>query len=169
MEKVTNLEHLRQAALESKRLTGEVAQAAAQAIAELAAAFQGSVPSGCILIWSGAEGEIPEGWALCDGQDGRPDLRSRFVVGAGSGYAVGVTGGEESHTLTVSELPKHDHSSSDHYLNFKTGKNGTSAGNTEVVISATHQYSNKGVGYTGDGAPHNNMPPYYALCYIIKL
>lgn len=169
MEKLTNLGHLRSAARETKALIGEVAQAAAEAVDELAETVRGSVPPGCIVLWSGAEADIPGGWALCDGQDGRPDLRSRFVVGAGSGYAVGVTGGEELHTLTVSELPKHDHSSSDHYLNFKTGKNGTSAGSTEVVISATHQYSNRAVGSAGDGAAHNNMPPYYALCYIIKL
>ena len=131
--------------------------------------MQGGVPSGCILIWSGAEEELPEGWALCDGQDGRPDLRSRFVLGAGSGYAVGVTGGEESHILTMSELPRHNHTNSDHYLNFKTGSNGASAGDTTVVVSGTHQYSNKAVGYTGEDAAHNNMPPYYALCYIIKL
>ena len=169
MKKVINLEQLRQAVLESKRLTGEVAQAAARAIGELAAAMQGGVPSGCILIWSGAEEELPEGWALCDGQDGRPDLRSRFVLGAGSGYAVSVTGGEESHILTMSELPRHNHTNSDHYLNFKTGSNGASAGDTTVVVSGTHQYSNKAVGYTGEDAAHNNMPPYYALCYIIKL
>jgi hypothetical protein len=51
------------------------------------------IPSGAIVMWSGSIGSIPAGYYLCDGQNGTPDLRNRFVVGAGNSYAVGNTGG----------------------------------------------------------------------------
>jgi hypothetical protein len=89
------------------------------------------VPTGCILMWSGATTSVPTGWALCDGgtyskSDGSgsvtvPDLRNRFVVGAGSTYAVSSTGGATSNTPTITvtneavalstnQLPAHGHS-----------------------------------------------------------
>ena len=57
------------------------------------------VPTGCIMFWSGSTEDIPEGWVLCDGNNGTPDLRNRFVVGAGGDYAVGDTGGTASESL----------------------------------------------------------------------
>ena len=68
------------------------------------------VPSGCILLWSGAENVIPSGFVLCDGTNSIPDLRDRFVVGAGSGYSPGNSGGNSSVTLSTSQLPSHNHS-----------------------------------------------------------
>jgi len=73
----------------------------------------GSVPRGVIVMWSGSIATIPSGWALCDGANGTPDLRDRFVVGAGSSYSVGATGGENIHTLTVAEMPSHNHTYTD--------------------------------------------------------
>lgn len=67
-------------------------------------------PSGAIVIWSGAANNIPSGWKLCDGSNNTPDLRNRFVVGAGNTYAVNATGGEATHTLTTNEMPGHTHS-----------------------------------------------------------
>lgn len=76
------------------------------------------VPSGFIGLWSGSAGSIPSGWRLCDGSNGTPDLRDRFIVGAGSDYSPGATGGSTSqtpsvsvaaHTLALSEIPYHDH------------------------------------------------------------
>lgn len=52
---------------------------------------------GFILMWHGAIVDIPAGWAICDGNNGTPDLRDKFIVGAGSGYAVGGTGGQLNH------------------------------------------------------------------------
>ena len=52
-----------------------------------------TVPSGMILLWSGSVGSIPVGYYLCDGSNGTPDLRNRFLVGAGDAYAVNATGG----------------------------------------------------------------------------
>jgi len=65
---------------------------------------------GCILTWKGAVVDIPSGWQLCDGTNGTPNLRDRFIVGAGSNYAVGATGGSDSVTLTAAQIPSHSHS-----------------------------------------------------------
>lgn len=77
-----------------------------------------AVPSGAILMWSGSIVSIPTGWLICDGTNGTPDLRSRFVVGAGSTYAVNATGGSAdaivvSHThtgTTGNQSADHTHS-----------------------------------------------------------
>jgi microcystin-dependent protein len=67
------------------------------------------VPSGLIAMWSGAIAAIPSGWYLCDGTNGTPNLRDRFIVGAGSTYAVGATGGAASVTLDATQMPAHSH------------------------------------------------------------
>lgn len=66
-------------------------------------------PVGGIIMWSGAIASIPGGWALCNGSSGTPDLRSRFIVGAGSDYTVGATGGANEVTLTTNHIPGHTH------------------------------------------------------------
>lgn len=85
---------------------------------------------GMIMMWSPSAGAIPAGWALCDGQNGTPDLRDRFIVGAGGAYATGDTGGASTattnsagahthpvsvtvnaHTLTEAQMPLHRHRS----------------------------------------------------------
>ena len=77
----------------------------------------GIIPVGCIVMWSGSIQAVPDGWALCDGSSGTPDLRSRFIVGAsGAQGPAGLTaraqnaiGGGETITLTVGQLPAHTH------------------------------------------------------------
>ena len=64
-----------------------------------------SLPQGSIIPWYGNKADIPEGFALCDGQNGTPDLRDRFLVGAGSTYSLGAKGGEATHKLVGAELP----------------------------------------------------------------
>lgn len=66
-------------------------------------------PTGGIIMWSGSIASIPSGWALCDGTNGTPNLRDRFVVGAGTSYAVGDTGGAASVTLDSTQIPSHTH------------------------------------------------------------
>ncbi len=56
------------------------------------------IPSGTIILWSGSTGTIPTGWIRCDGDNGTPDLRTRFVVGSGAGFPFGDTGGAATHT-----------------------------------------------------------------------
>lgn len=88
----------------------------------LAALAVDPIPSGVILMWSGSTGTIPTGWLLCDGTNGTPNLRDRFVVGAGSSYSVGDTGGAvtvttggiggHTHTGITSSAGAHDHGGS---------------------------------------------------------
>ena len=70
---------------------------------------ESSIPKGTILPWYGQSSDIPEGFALCDGTKGTPDLRNRFLVGAGSNYALGDTGGEDQVTLTGTQIGNHYH------------------------------------------------------------
>lgn len=126
------------------------------------------MPVGGIIIWSGSQSDIPTNWQLCDGTNGTPDLRNRFVVGAGNQYTVGNTGGEATHKLTVNEIPSHTHSFS---INGNVGTNtieATYSGGT-TVISDPLYISSLTSSQTGGSRPHNNLPPYYALCYIMKI
>ena len=70
----------------------------------------GTIPVGGIIMWSGDSGHIPDGWALCNGQNGTPNLSGKFVVGYSASdldYAIGKTGGEAKHRLSESEMPSH--------------------------------------------------------------
>ena len=121
--------------------------------------------SGMIILWSGAADAIPTGFALCDGKNSTPNLSGRFVVGydaSNSDYDVDDTGGSESVTLTVNQIPAHTHNINlavrafyQEPRNFGVGTDG-SANNSEDT------------GSTGGGQSHENRPPYYALCYIMK-
>jgi hypothetical protein len=94
------------------------AQVNANVQTAIAAAVLAALPVGSIIDWSGSIGSIPAPWQLCDGTNGTPDLRDKFLVGAGSTYGVGDTGGATAttptitvgnHTLALSEIPSHDH------------------------------------------------------------
>lgn len=137
------------------------------------------VPSGVIVLWSGASGAIPEGWALCNGTNGTPDLRDRFVLGAGGRYSVGARGGEETHKLTLSETPAAIPDIPDGNLvqciagsrlsaseSYRANKVGFVQDNQDVEYSMT-PLSNV-LNELEYNTAHNNMPPYYALCYIMK-
>ena len=113
-------------------------------------------------MWSGAVNAIPTGWALCDGNNGTPDLRNRFIVGAGSTYSVGATGGADTVTLTVSQIPSHRHSITT--ATAAASQLGSSAGASHLPSYASNYTS-----YVGGGNAHENRPPYYALAYIMKL
>lgn len=200
-------------------------------------------PSGGIILWSGATSNIPSGWVLCDGQNSTPDLRGKFVIGAGGSYNPAATGGSETVTLSTSQIPSHSHSTDsagshghttgtgggshshsgstsgagghnhgvndpghkhrwgvddnqgavgpnnpdanpgsnyrdttttrtginvngvgDHAHNFNTSSS-TASHSHNVGSNGSHTHTG---GSTGGGGSHNNMPPYYALCYIMK-
>ena len=117
-----------------------------------AAAF----PGGVIVMWSGAS--PPTGWAVCDGSNGTPDLRSRFVVGQGGSFALGDTGGSFSHT--------------------HSGSTYSAGGGTTVLVSGPVGGSVETVADNDVANPHSHVlnigstssaPPYYALAFIMKL
>ena len=151
------------------------------------------VPTGCIIAWGGGADSIPTGFLLCKGDavsrstyatlfvaigtlhgsgDGSstfnlPDLKNRFVVGGGTGsnYSVGDTGGADSVTLSVSELPSHTHTHTKATHPAGSGPEQNQSGGPE---DRTNFGDTGTTSPTGGGSAHQNRPPYYALCYIIK-
>ena len=175
--------------------------------------------TGMILLWSGAADAVPSGWSLCDGQDGRPDLRNRFVVGASSGtgdttypgLSVNATGGSADATLVSHSHTVDSHTHGDGSLTTANksltgnilgiseefgqgggsasgvfskvghnsgrtayGSNNGSTGGVNFNGSHTHDVTGStgsaspGTNSQGSSATNANLPPYYALCYIIK-
>lgn len=150
-------------------------------ILQNASGSSSSVPTGVITMWSGSIGSIPAGWALCNGTNGTPDLRDRFVIASGGSYAVGSTGGSAdaivvTHTHTATSVvtdPGHFHVLTPPLVNI-TGPNygapgGSSWGNDfftdPAVTGITVATTNQSTGASGTNA---NLPPYYALAYIMK-
>ena len=138
----------------------------------------GTIPVGGIIMWSGSVDDIPDGWALCNGDtvNGKatPDLRGKFIVGYNPGdgdySSVGNTGGEETHTLTSSEMPKHAHTVSAQTAGYVASHNSGS----EVLTYSGYkeQRGEKDVGNSGiagEGSPHENRPPYYTLCFLMRV
>jgi hypothetical protein len=136
--------------------------------------------AGMIMLWSGSSATIPSGWLLCDGSSSTPDLRNRFVVGATSTYAVGATGGSadaivvsHTHTATVTD-PTHTHSSTNGLpiVTSGGGTGGTIATGGVSVSGSSVTSSSTGItvtnSTTGASGTNANLPPYYALCYIMK-
>ena len=121
-----------------------------------------SFVTGMIILWYGNTGNIPTGFVLCDGNNSTPDLRDRFIVGAGSAYSPGDTGGANSVTLTVNQIPPHTHTYIDQYVAIDNGYRPWPASNNDCGAR------NVDSGSTGGGQSHENRPPYYALCYIMK-
>ena len=151
-----------------------------------------TIPSGGIIIWSGSSASIPAGWLLCDGTNGTSNLVDRFVVGATGTYTPGAIGGNKD-----AIIPSHTHTATGSYRNnylarveLSTGANG---GSTDIAEDGTIspwitsgrndggsralRFQNKGYNSTslsittsteGSSATNANLPPYYALCYIMK-
>jgi hypothetical protein len=141
-----------------------------------------TIPTGMISLWYGSIGSVPVGWYLCDGTNGTPDLRDRFIVGAGSTYSVAATGGSKdaivvthTHTATFAgnALPTHTHA--------QTGQTFTSgsltiAGGASAAISSQNTGAASGgtpsgtvtVASAGTSGTNANLPPYYALAYVMK-
>jgi hypothetical protein len=156
-----------------------------------------TIPSGIVVMWSGSSATIPSGWLLCNGANGTPDLRDRFVIGAGNTYNVGANGGSKdatlishSHGASVNE-DAHKHFISAIHIDNRdfsgTGRTNyqhhglvadgdpetpgqndpnkaagsyTTSATTGITVSINPQGSGNGI--------NANLPPYYALCYIMK-
>ena len=120
--------------------------------------------TGMIMLWYGSVASIPSGWVLCDGNNSTPDLRNRFVVGAGTGgnYSPGDTGGANSVTLTVAQIPAHTHTYERTDVGINVNDRPWPASNNDCDMTTQN------TSQTGGGQSHENRPPYYALCYIMK-
>ena len=136
--------------------------------------MQASFIAGMIILWSGSVLSIPTGWLLCDGTLSTPNLRDRFVVGAGSTYAVNATGGTADAVVVT-----HTHVATD---TGHTHSIGAASGTGTVAGGGLNGYATTG-GTSGTNTALNitnavpagsvsgtnqNLPPYYALCYIMK-
>jgi microcystin-dependent protein len=143
-----------------------------------------TIPKGVIVAWNGSVETIPSGWALCDGKSGTPNLSGRFILGVNStqytdtnkevitARTVGKTGGKEQHILAQDEMPFHKHETAPKKLNNTCecgggscacgyeGENKSYKSDWDNVLSMVGMGNNK---------PHENMPPFYVLAYIMKL
>lgn len=144
-----------------------------------------TIPAGLISLWYGSIGSVPTGWYLCDGSNGTPDLRDRFIVGAGNTYAVSASGGATSATLAITNMPAHTHTAtvtdpshfhSAGYSNGSAGSggSGTPLSNFAATGSTTFNTTTSTTGITvanastGSGTSFSILNPYYALAYIMK-
>lgn len=148
--------------------------------AAIAAAVAAALPTGVISMWSGSIASIPSGWYLCNGSNGTPDLRNKFIVAAGDTYSVAATGGSadaivvsHSHTATSSVTdPGHNHTYNSPLAAGPTSRQSGS----DAINQATYNTSTSTTGITvstsvastGSSGTNANLPPYYALAYIMK-
>jgi hypothetical protein len=160
--------------------------------------YSNDIPPGGIIMWSGSEANIPLGWALCDGTNSTPNLRDRFIVGAGNIYDTGDTGGSpnaiavtHSHTASTSITdPGHKHWISgaqpdDHNFSgqglltqeYGVWADGGSYSADDpnrnygryVKTQSTGISASTSIDSTGSNGTNANLPPYYALCFIMKI
>lgn len=143
------------------------------------------IPKGLISMWSGLISAIPNGWVLCNGQNGTPNLTDRFIMGATADATINKTGGQNTVTLAVNQIPSHNHNGS---------TNSTGAHNHEIELSSSiandHARVSRGntnisgtcstgdagnhahtlnIDSTGGGQAHENRPAYYTLAFIMKV
>ncbi len=136
-------------------------------------------PNGMIVIWSGTQTDIPQGWVMCDGKNTTPDLRGRFVLGTHPyasnnkelGY-FGATGGSENASVTFTEntIPSHTHGG---LYEMETNNTCDCGGGSCIGILNTSSMRNSDTGTDLKETPDPFLipirPPYYTVCYIMKV
>ncbi|NET62429.1 MAG: hypothetical protein F6K47_41915 [Symploca sp. SIO2E6] len=143
------------------------------------------------MMWSGTVDNIPQGWVVCDGDNGTPDLRDRFLLGAGgkkdtTHKKAGTPGGSKSVTLQEQNMPSHTHTANvtdpghSHSIDRILHESSTDEDDDSLPVYRRNRESNistenakTGISVslesTGGGQPFDIIPPYYALCFIMKL
>lgn len=129
----------------------------------------GTVPVGAIMPWWGAKSELPDGWAICDG-NGTPDLYNRFLYGCELGSAGG-TGGSSEVVLQEDEAPSHSHS-----ITLRDSPDKTHGWALKIITGDDANYwadanddQSSRSDTVGGGRPHNNLPPYKKLYFIQRV
>jgi hypothetical protein len=146
----------------------------------------GGAPAGLIAMWGGLVANIPAGWVLCDGQNGTPDLRDRFIKGAD---VAGATGGSSTHTHAAhTGVINHTHPVTDPgHVHVENSNNATTGGLRGWGAPDTSTNTSQATGYSTASATTgvttenpaggvaslthdspSNEPPFYALCFIQK-
>ena len=135
------------------------------------------IPANIVIMWSGAIADIPSGWFLCNGQNGTPNLTNRFVVGSGNLYTLDTTGGTKdrivvshNHSATTSSSGNHTHTMTGWGLVGSSAGFGVrpdnNIGSVGSTASGSHGHS-ASISAAGSSGTDKNMPPYYALAYIM--
>lgn len=133
------------------------------------------IPKGGIIMWSGDISAIPAGWYLCNGTNGTPNLQDRFIVGAGNTYAVAATGGSKdavvvTHTHTATSIDSghtHQFTRENTQGNGSAGaEDGTSSFQTDTTQTGFANITTT-INSAGESGTDKNLPPYYALAYIM--
>ena len=143
-------------------------------------------PSGGIIMWSGSIASIPSGWYLCDGTNGTPNLKDRMVIGAGNLYVVDATGGSKdaivvahTHTGSAAAVGNHQHAVFGfwHWVDESieimatrlksTAQSGARDDDQTSGAAGGHSHSLT-INSTGSSGTNANLPPYYALAFIMK-
>lgn len=129
--------------------------------ADFARAFNtaSEVPAGTIVAFNGSAAKIPSGWVVCDGKNNTPDLRDRFVLGAGAKYKQGSSGGSDAVALEDENVPSQ-------MIAARTLTTpASSSTNVDVLAPYDKKNAPKDI---GKGTSVKIMNPYYALVYIMK-
>ena len=135
-----------------------------------------TIPKGTIVMFNKGSSLIPTGWAMCDGNNGTPDLRGRFVLGSNpvgnlnTKFKVNdmsTPGGTETKTLTVAEMPAHTHTFSNASKTERKGYSASYNNSAEVVVDINYPTST--TSSTGGSVSFDMRPPYYVLTYIMKI
>lgn len=131
-----------------------------------------AVPAGGIIMWSGSIAAIPTGWFLCNGANGTPNLLDRFVLAAGGTYGVATTGGSKdaivvSHTHTATDSG-HTHPTPTVSIAGVSPGGGLQIPSGIVSTTTGTGNANITVAASGSSGTNANLPPYYALAFIMK-